>query len=210
MENIKSLIQNFGYSEMYEWSNVSNRNFGIFVQFDKRNPNKIEPYTGDGVLLGVSTICSVLESDDPDNWKYAYIVNEVGDFYLKEETLAVGIKDYDQDEEMSFIKTQPWKHYVKVEVDGYDSSKKYVRRSDRAEWVRVNVLGKVIVRDNGECVPGQFCEPVVGTKDKEFVGTAKTAEKDSKLPKFYVLERLSSNSILILNNSLTNIYNPMK
>ena len=210
MENIKSLIQNFGYSEMYEWSNVSNRNFGIFVQFDKRNPNKIEPYTGDGVLLGVSTICSVLESDDPDNWKYAYIVNEVGDFYLKEETLAVGIKDYDQDEEMSFIKTQPWKHYVKVEVDGYDSSKKYVRRSDRAEWVRVNVLGKVIVRDNGECVPGQFCEPVVGTKDKEFVGTAKPAEKDSKLPKFYVLERLSSNSILILNNSLTNIYNPTK
>ena len=210
MENIKSLIQNFGYSEMYEWSNVSNRNFGIFVQFDKRNPNKIEPYTGDGVLLGVSTICSVLESDDPDNWKYAYIVNEVGDFYLKEETLAVGIKDYDQNEEMSFIKTQPWKHYVKVEVDGYDSSKKYVRRSDRAEWVRVNVLGKVIVRDNGECVPGQFCEPVVGTKDKEFVGTAKPAEKDSKLPKFYVLERLSSNSILILNNSLTNIYNPMK
>ena len=195
---------------MYEWSNVSNRNFGIFVQFDKRNPNKIEPYTGDGVLLGVSTICSVLESDDPDNWKYAYIVNEVGDFYLKEETLAVGIKDYDQDEEMSFIKTQPWKHYVKVEVDGYDSSKKYVRRSDRAEWVRVNVLGKVIVRDNGECVPGQFCEPVVGTKDKEFVGTAKPAEKDSKLPKFYVLERLSSNSILILNNSLTNIYNPTK
>lgn len=210
MENIKSLIQNFGYSEMYEWSNVSNRNFGIFVQFDKRNPNKIEPYTGDGVLLGVSTICSVLESDDPDNWKYAYIVNEVGDFYLKEETLAVGIKDYDQNEEMSFIKTQPWKHYVKVEVDGFDSSKKYVRRSDRAEWVRVNVLGKVIVRDNGECVPGQFCEPVVGTKDKEFVGTAKPAEKDSKLPKFYVLERLSSNSILILNNSLTNIYNPMK
>ena len=210
MENIKSLIQNFGYSEMYEWSNVSNRNFGIFVQFDKRNPNKIEPYTGDGVLLGVSTICSVLESDDPDNWKYAYIVNEVGDFYLKEETLAVGIKDYDQNEEMSFIKTQPWKHYVKVEVDGFDSSKKYVRRSYRAEWVRVNVLGKVIVRDNGECVPGQFCEPVVGTKDKEFVGTAKPAEKDSKLPKFYVLERLSSNSILILNNSLTNIYNPMK
>lgn len=210
MENIKSLIQNFGYSEMYEWSNVSNRNFGIFVQFDKRNPNKIEPYTGDGVLLGVSTICSVLESDDPDNWKYAYIVNEVGDFYLKEETLAVGIKDYDQNEEMSFIKTQPWKHYVKVEVDGFDSSKKYVRRSDRAEWVRVNVLGKVIVRDNGECVPGQFCEPVVGTKDKEFVGIAKPAEKDSKLPKFYVLERLSSNSILILNNSLTNIYNPMK
>ena len=151
-----------------------------------------------------------MESDDPDNWKYAYIVNEVGDFYLKEETLAVGIKDYDQNEEMSFIKTQPWKHYVKVEVDGFDSSKKYVRRSDRAEWVRVNVLGKVIVRDNGECVPGQFCEPVVGTKDKEFVGTAKPAEKDSKLPKFYVLERLSSNSILILNNSLTNIYNPMK
>ena len=85
-----------------------------------------------------------------------------------------------------------------------------IRQELRCKECAVNVLGKVIVRDNGECVPGQFCEPVVGTKDKEFVGTAKPAEKDSKLPKFYVLERLSSNSILILNNSLTNIYNPMK
>ena len=67
------------------------------------------------------------------------------------------------------------------------------------------MLGKVIVRDNGECVPGEFCEPVVGTMDREFIGKAKPAEKTCKLTKFYVLERVSSNSIIIINNSLINI-----
>lgn len=205
MNKSENLIQKFGYTEMYEWSNASNKKLGLFVQFDKRNPNKIQPYTGDGVLVGVSTVCSTIESDNPENWRFAYMANEVGDLYLKKETLAVGIKEYDQNEEMSYIRTKPWSHYVKIYTDQFDSNKQYVKRSDRSEWVRVNMLGKVIVRDNGECVPGKFCEPVVGTKDKELIGTAKPAEKTSKLPKFYVLERVSSNSILILNNSLTNV-----
>ena len=41
MEN--EFIQKFGYAEMYEWANptlVPNR-LGIFVQFDKDNPEKI-------------------------------------------------------------------------------------------------------------------------------------------------------------------------
>lgn len=207
MNQNENLIQKFGYTEMYEWSNVSDNKFGLFVQFDKRNPNKIKPYTGDGILVGVSTICSVLESDNPDNWRFAYMTNETGEFYLKKETLAVGIKEYDQNEEISFIRTQPWSHYVKVNTDKFNANQKYIKRTDRIEWVRVNMLGKVIVRDNGKCLPGKFCEPVVGTKDKELIGTAKPAEKKSKQPKFYVLERVSSNSILILNNALTNIYN---
>lgn len=199
------LIQPFGYTEMYEWSNASNKKLGLFVQFDKRNPNKIQPYTGDGVLVGVSTVCSTIESDNPENWRFAYMANEVGDLYLKKETLAVGIKEYDQNEEMSFIKTQPWSHFVKVPTPQYIPTEKYVKRTERGEWVRVNMLGKVIVRDNGECKPGEYCEPVVGTLDREFIGTAKPADKESKSPKFYVLERVSAKSILILNNALTNI-----
>ena len=200
-----SLIQTFGYTEMYEWSNASNKKLGLFVQFDKRNPNKIKPYTGDGILVGVSTVCSAIESDNPENWRFAYMANEVGDLYLKKETLAVGIKEYDQNEEMSFIKTQPWSHFVKVPTPLYEPDRKYVKRTERGEWVRVNMLGKVIVRDNGECKPGEYCEPVVGTLDREFIGTAKPADKESKLSKFYVLERVSAKSILILNNALTNI-----
>ena len=205
MNQIENLIQKFGYTEMYEWSNASNKKLGLFVQFDKRNPNKIQPYTGDGVLVGVSTVCSVVESDNPDNWRFAYMANEVGDLYLKKETLAVGIKEYDQNEEMPFIRTQPWSHYVKINTDQFDTKQKYVKRTDRSEWVRVNMLGKVIVRDDGQCIPGEFCEPIVGTMDREFIGIAKPAEKESKQPKFYVLERVSSHSILILNNALTNI-----
>ena len=97
------LIQKFGYTEMYEWSSPSNKRLGLFVQFDKRHPNKIQPYTGDGVLVGVSTVCSVKESDNPDNWKSAYLCDEVGDYYLKKETLAVGVKEYDQKEERLMV-----------------------------------------------------------------------------------------------------------
>ena len=93
-----SLIQTFGYTEMYEWSNASNKKLGLFVQFDKRNPNKIKPYTGDGVLVGVSTVCSASESDNPENWRFAYMANQASDIYHKKETLAVGIKEYEQNE----------------------------------------------------------------------------------------------------------------
>ena len=53
MNQAENLIQKFGYTEMYEWSNASNKKLGLFVQFDKRNPNKIQPYTGDGVFTVV-------------------------------------------------------------------------------------------------------------------------------------------------------------
>ena len=37
-----------------------------------------------------------------------------GDNYLKKERLAVGIKQYDQHNEFSYISTRPWEHYVNV------------------------------------------------------------------------------------------------
>ena len=203
MNQNESLIQSFGYSEMYEWSKIPEKKLGLFVQFDKHNPDKILPYQG-GILLGISTVNSSIESDNPNEWKYAYKCNEVGDLFFKKETLAVGIKEYDQSEEMSFIHTQPWSHYVKIPTEIYDKNIKYIKRTDRKEWVRVNLLGKVIVRDNGKCIPGQFCEPYIG-EDMEFVGGAIPATSSGK-HKFYVLERITDNTIMILNNSLTNLH----
>ena len=81
------------------------------------------------------------------------------------------------------------------------------KESKKSNKKKVVVRDKVIVRDNGQCIPGEFCEPIIGTMDREFIGIAKPAEKESKQPKFYVLERVSSHSILILNNALTNICN---
>ena len=59
----EKLIQPFGYTEMYEWTKTpTNQRFGLFVQFSKRYPDRIEPcHSEDGVLAGVSSICSAVE-----------------------------------------------------------------------------------------------------------------------------------------------------
>lgn len=195
------LIQPFGYTEMYEWYQTPvERKFGLFVQFNKRYPNKIEPYHTEGAqLAGVSSICSVIESDNPKQWKYAYMCNAVGDVYMKEETLAVGIKQYDQHKELAYISTKPWKHYIKVPNKYYDSTKKYVERINRNEWVRVTLLGKALVEDDGTLKPGGYCMPYVGN-DKLKAGTAVQWDGKSAI-KFYVLERMTDSSVMIVTNS---------
>lgn len=193
-------IQGFGYTEMYEWADVpehKNR-LGRFVTFDTKNPKLIKFAHNNDEILGITTVCAEITSDDPDEWKYAYLCNEFGDLYLQKERLAVGTKQYDQMMEMNYIKTYPWEHYIKINNKHYDKEKQYVKRSNRSEWVRVNLLGKTIVLDNGKCEAGKYCTVYQG-KIKDLWGTAIPADKTCKTKKFYVLERLSDNTILILN-----------
>ena len=117
--------------------------------------------------------------------------------YLRKEKLAVGQKVYDQILEMNYIRTSPWEHYIPIPNKQYDSSKNYVKRTNRPEWVRVTLIGKAIVEDNGECKAGEFCTPYTG-KVKTLRGTVVPAQADSK-HKYYVLERLSEKTILVLN-----------
>lgn len=194
------LIQGFGFTEMYEWEQVPEPQFrlGRFVTFSKSNPNKIvAAQDTDDYIIGVTSVNSVLESDNPNEWKYKNICNEFGDMYLRKEKLAVGQKVYDQILEMNYIRTSPWEHYIPIPNKHYDSSKNYVKRTNRPEWVRVTLIGKAIVEDNGECKAGEFCTPYTG-KVKTLRGTVVPAQADSK-HKYYVLERLSEKTILVLN-----------
>lgn len=47
---------------------------------------------------------------------------------------------------------------VSVPNPVFDPSLTYIPRSKRKEWIPVSLLGKVIVRDNGQCTPGQKCD----------------------------------------------------
>ena len=193
-------IQKFGYTEMYEWSELplQENRLGRFVTFDKNNPNKINLAHDDDYIVGVSTICAQDTSDDPQEWKYSYMCNEYGDLYLQKERLAVGTKQYDQFKEMNYIRTYPWEHYIRIENKQFNKNLQYVPRTRRQEWIRINLLGKVIVKDNGKCLPGQFCT-VYNGKIKELFGTAIPYNDKNINKKFYVLERLTENTVLILN-----------
>lgn len=192
-------IQGFGYAEMYEWKEIpehKNR-LGRFVTFDKEEKSKIAYAHNNDYLVGVTTVCAQDTSDDPDEWKYSYLCNEYGDLYLQKEKLAVGAKQYDQYLEMNYIRTYPWEHFIKIPNKYLDKEKKYVKRSNRPEWVRVTLVGKAIVKDNGKCKPGDFCTVYSG-KIKDLYGTAVPATEKTKNSKYYVIDRLSENTILVL------------
>ena len=198
MEN-NDFVQKVGFSEMYEWQNVPKQRLGLFVSFSNEQPEKIVPY-GDNPgaeILGVTTISSVIESDNPDHWNYAYLCNEYGDMYLKKEKLAVGEKVYNEVLELNYVRTRPWEHFIPIENKAFDPQRRYIPRIHRAEWVKVNLLGKCIVKDNGECIPGQYCQPYDG-KLKEKFGMAIPVKDTYNGKKFYVLKRVSENTITIL------------
>lgn len=208
MEN-NSFINPVGYSEMYEWSQIPAESpYGFFVRMNPEHPDKIDLVrSASQDVLGVTSIQASSTSDDPDNWKYAYLCNEVGDKFLKNERIAIGVKVYDQLNEFSYINTRPYDHYVPVPTQNYHPDQKYVKRSNRKEWVRVNLIGKCIVRDNGECKPGEYCQPATQKgKSKKNIGIAVPAEYDTWGWKFYVTQRITPNTIEIVMSPTLNKY----
>ena len=79
-------MNKFGYSEMYEWSELFEFNivpYGRFVSFDNNEPGKIKLANNNDNIIGVTTINSVITSDDPNEWQGKYLCNEYGDCFLQ-------------------------------------------------------------------------------------------------------------------------------
>ena len=74
----------------------------------------------------------------------------------------------------------------------YDPSlqESYVERKDRKEWDYVGMLGVLPVRDDGSCIPGQFCRCKSG-------GIATLAEKRGT-DTYMVLERISDDVVSVI------------
>lgn len=189
-------MNKFGYSEMYEWSELFKFDmvpYGRFVAFDEKEPGKIKLANKGDYPIGVTTINTVITSDDPEEWQGKYLCNEYGDCFLQEKDKAVAVNAYDDINEMPYIATYKDTEVVPVINEQFDKSRIYKKRSDRPEWVRVNLLGKCIVVDDGTCQPGQLC--TVGEN-----GIAVPTEATNNWPyvnKFRVLDRLTENTIMI-------------
>ncbi len=193
------LVNKFGYSEMYEWTIYpgDENKFGRFVQFNKIDHEKINLANDENKsIFGVSSINYLSQSDNPETWYNKYMSNDYGDIYMMKERLAVGRKDYDQLEEFSYIHTFPYEQYIPVENKEFNKELKYVKRSDRSEWVSVVLIGKAIVKDNGLCKPGDFCKPKFSDITDE-AGTAIPA-MENEYNSFYVIKRISDTTIMIL------------
>lgn len=178
---------------MYEWSELFEFNivpYGRFVSFDNNEPGKIKLANNYDNIIGVTTINSVITSDDPNEWQGKYLCNEYGDCFLQKKDKAVAVNAYDDINEMPYVATYKDSEVVPVVNDTFDKSRIYKKRSERPEWVRVNLLGKCIVVDDGNCKPGGYC-----TVSKE--GGIAVPCDDIESKKYYVIDRLTDNTIMI-------------
>ena len=77
-------------------------------------------------------------------------------------------------------------------ADGYDPSlqNSYVERKFRKEWDYVGMVGVLPVRDDGTCLPGQFCRCGAG-------GIATLAEERG-FDAYMVIERISENIVSVI------------
>lgn len=66
----------------------------------------------------------------------------------------------------------------------YDPSKPYIPRSQRKEWIKVGLMGKIPVYDDGSCIPGRKCDCVNG------IATLGN--------RWHVMRRISENTVLVL------------
>ena len=193
---IDKLMNKFGYSEMYEWSELFKYDivpYGRFVKFDPNEPGKIMlANNSNDYIIGVTTINTIITSDDPEEWGGKYLCNEYGDILLQSKDKAIAVNAYDDIEELPYIATLKETQVVPVINEDYDKELTYVKRSDRNEWIRVNLLGKCIVVDNGKCQPGNWC--TIGEN-----GIAVPTEIISEIPNinWYVIDRLTENTIMI-------------
>jgi hypothetical protein len=70
----------------------------------------------------------------------------------------------------------------------YDTQQAYILRAERAEWSPVGTHGKLIVIDDGTCIPNGYCRPTDGG-----IGTAAMTGNGA----YRVLERLDSTHVKI-------------
>jgi len=166
------------YAEYFEWEDgnldMTDR-VGLFVTLVK-DKIKIANY-GDEIIGIISGHASVIGDAYEDTWQGMY----QRDIYGR--LLYENIETQYEDEEGDLIPVTEM--HMKLNPD-YNPNELYIPRSERKEWDAVGLMGKLVVIDDGSCVPGGKCTCGIN-------GTATTS-----LQGWHVLRRLDDTHIQIL------------
>lgn len=188
--------EKLGYAEMFELSKEYEQSklYCRLVQFDSTYPNRVSLATNATKVIGVTSINPGNIASDPDEWPFKYMVNEFGDLLMTRQLIYRGIRKYDEEKELSYIQPIEESAIVPLVNSYWKNDQHYVKRSYRKDWVKVTLLGKAIIEDNGLCTPGKYCTLYKG-KDENLYGTV-VPHTNEKF-KLYVLNRLSEKTIMV-------------
>lgn len=171
------------YAEYFEWAdknpNAEDR-IGRFVTITNGNQIALANI-GDEILGVVSGHAAVLGDAYEDSWNGMYDRDIYGRLQYEE----VEVEYEEEDEEGNLVTRTAIETHIKLNPN-YDPTQTYIPRSERPEWAPVGLLGKLVVIDDGSCVPGGKCSCGIN-------GTA-TASATG----YHVLKRLDDTHIQIL------------
>ena len=172
------------YAEYFEWvdqnPNVEDR-IGRFVTIANNNQIALAN-AGDEILGVVSGHAAILGDAYEDSWNGMYDRDIYGRLQYEEVEVE---REIGQDEEGNPIYETVTETHIKLNPN-YDPTQTYIPRSERPEWAPVGLLGKLVVIDDGSCVPGQKCSCGIN-------GTATASDTG-----YHVLKRLDDTHIQIL------------
>ena len=192
------------YAEfIYPWhdDNVDNEDrIGYFVTF---KDGKLYKATSKDIILGVTSgNPSIVGNADEDYyWKYErdefnrIVFEDVEEEIEKLDEHGQLIRDEDgkpvYEKTGNIIKNGR----MKLNPD-YDPSlqNNYVERKNRAEWDYVGMLGVLPVRDDGTCIPGQYCK----CNDDGIATLATPEDVITNRFTYIVLERISDHVVKII------------
>jgi hypothetical protein len=167
------------YAEMFETVDGQPLEPGVFVTTvgEKIRAAQIT----DSYILGVVSAAPSMIGDAGElRWQGKYNLDEWGRVQYANIIVPATL-----DPEGNILAPE---HTIKQAVvhPAYDPAREYIPRRQRPEWVAVGIVGKLLVRDDGTCLPDGYCRPSAG-------GIA-TAAPDG----YRVLARTGPNQIKII------------
>nr|WP_240547982.1 peptidase G2 autoproteolytic cleavage domain-containing protein [Paenibacillus lignilyticus] len=143
------------YAEMFETADGLGIDVGYFVTFDDQACDKIRRANAlDDYILGVVSARPAVLADSSDlRWHKLFVTDEWDRIQYQEVDVPAMLDAAGNVLRPAGSKTEP------VLNPDWNDALNYVPRSQRPEWVAVGVVGKLLVRDDGTCVPGGYCMP---------------------------------------------------
>jgi trimeric autotransporter adhesin len=168
------------YAEMFETIDGLSIDVGYFVTFDGASDKIRKANNADQYILGVVSARPAIIADSSElRWHNLFVTDEWGRIQYHE-VVVPEVKDGEGNViQPAFTKREP------ILNPEWDDSKEYIPRLQRPEWVSIGVVGKLLVRDDGNCQVGGYCKP----NDEGIATEASTG--------YRVMKRTGSNQIQI-------------
>lgn len=172
------------YAEMFEWADGnpnSEDRVGHFVVFDEDSPDKIRIATkADSYVLGIVSANPTIIGDNAElHWKGRWLLDGWGRKQYHDVTVPAVI--------VEGMEVEPERVERQAIVNPeWNPDEEYIPREQRPEWSPIGLMGKLVVHDDGTCLPGKFCRP-------NNSGIATLSESG-----YYVMKRTGENQVMVL------------